>query len=498
MKNNLLSEKLVYTGDTRTPTHLHLVRYTPDEVHEYTADSLPPIEPQFSEKGMIWLQVHGLKETETVRQVCDRFGIDFLVMQDILNADHPTKVEEHERYMLVVAKFFRGGEEMQVCLVQGADFVLSFIESESPLFDDIPQAIRNNVLKFRSRPSDYLLSVLLNSITANYATLISKLDGDLDDLETGLLSTTDCRDTGGQIQELRHRYLQLKQAALPLRDQYAKLLHSDSALLHKNVRPFFNDVNDHLQYVVQQIDLCREYIRTHYGDAAAEHAVVFEDEGCCIPEGEQEKYDALPAAYSHLYLCMDGELAAVICIHDPLRREAKDAVKALHESGFSNVVMMTGDNRRTAESVAAEVGVDAVYAEVLPEDKAAFIRQEKEKGHTVIMVGDGVNDSPALSEADAGIAISTGAAIAREIADITVASEDLFALVTLRRLGEALMERIHGSYRFIVGFNLTLIALGVAGVLPPATSALLHNGSTLGISLRNMTDLLDDEENPRK
>ena len=182
----------------------------------------------------------------------------FLVMQDILNADHPTKVEEHERYMLVVAKFFRGGEEMQVCLVQGADFVLSFIESESPLFDDIPQAIRNNVLKFRSRPSDYLLSVLLNSITANYATLISKLDGDLDDLETGLLSTTDCRDTGGQIQELRHRYLQLKQAALPLRDQYAKLLHSDSALLHKNVRPFFNDVNDHLQYVVQQIDLCRE------------------------------------------------------------------------------------------------------------------------------------------------------------------------------------------------------------------------------------------------
>ena len=180
MKNNLLSEKLVYTGDTRTPTHLHLVRYTPDEVHEYTADSLPPIEPQFSEKGMIWLQVHGLKETETVRQVCDRFGIDFL------------------------------------------------------------------------------LSVLLNSITANYATLISKLDGDLDDLETGLLSTTDCRDTGGQIQELRHRYLQLKQAALPLRDQYAKLLHSDSALLHKNVRPFFNDVNDHLQYVVQQIDLCRE------------------------------------------------------------------------------------------------------------------------------------------------------------------------------------------------------------------------------------------------
>ena len=225
---------------------------------------------------------------------------------------------------------------------------------------------------------------------------------------------------------------------------------------------------------------------------------VFEDEGCHIPEGEQEKYDALPAAYSHLYLCIDGELAAVICIHDPLRREAKDAVKALHESGFTNVVMMTGDNRRTAESVAAEVGVDAVYAEVLPEDKAAFIRQKKEKGHTVIMVGDGVNDSPALSEADAGIAISTGAAIAREIADITVASEDLFELVTLRKLSEALMARIHGSYRFIVAFNLSLITLGVAGVLPPAISALLHNTSTLGIGLKNMTDLLEDENTQKR
>ena len=225
---------------------------------------------------------------------------------------------------------------------------------------------------------------------------------------------------------------------------------------------------------------------------------VFEDEGCCIPEGEQEKYDALPAAYSHLYLCIDGELAAVICIHDPLRREAREAVRALHESGFTNVVMMTGDNRRTAESVAAEVGVDAVYAEVLPEDKAAFIRQEKEKGHTVIMVGDGVNDSPALSEADAGIAISTGAAIAREIADITVASEDLFELVTLRKLSEALMARIHGSYRFIVAFNLSLITLGVAGVLPPAISALLHNTSTLGIGLKNMTDLLEDENTQKR
>ena len=219
---------------------------------------------------------------------------------------------------------------------------------------------------------------------------------------------------------------------------------------------------------------------------------VFEDEGCRVPEGEQEKFDSLPAEYSHLYLCIASELSAVICIHDPLRREAKDAIRALHACGIDKVVMMTGDNRRTAESVAAEVGVDEVYAEVLPEDKAAFVRSEKAKGRTVIMIGDGVNDSPALSEADAGIAISTGAAIAREIADITVASEDLFALVTLRKLSEALIDRIHRNYRFIVGFNFSLIVLGVAGILPPTTSALLHNMSTLGISLKSMTELLPD------
>ena len=219
---------------------------------------------------------------------------------------------------------------------------------------------------------------------------------------------------------------------------------------------------------------------------------VFEDEGCHIPESEQSKYDDLPDEYSHLYLSIDGQLAAVICISDPLRKDAREVVGKLHECGFTNVVMMTGDNRRTAEAVAKEVGVDKVYAEVLPEDKANFIRKEKEKGHTVIMVGDGVNDSPALSEADTGIAISTGAAIAREIADITIASEDLFELVTLRKLSEALMNRLYSSHRFIIGFNLSLIALGIAGVLPPTTSALLHNGSTLGISLKNMTNLLPE------
>ena len=219
---------------------------------------------------------------------------------------------------------------------------------------------------------------------------------------------------------------------------------------------------------------------------------VFEDEGCTVPEGEEYKYNNLPAEYSHLFLCIAGRLAAVICISDPLREEAADAVAALHRCGIRRVVMMTGDNKDTAESVAQKVGVDEFFAEVLPEDKAEFIRKEKAKGRTVIMIGDGVNDSPALSEANAGIAISTGAAIAREISDITVASDNLFELVTLRRLSESLMDRIHRNYRFIVGFNLMLIAAGVTGILPPATSALLHNMSTLGISLKSMTNLLPE------
>ena len=217
---------------------------------------------------------------------------------------------------------------------------------------------------------------------------------------------------------------------------------------------------------------------------------VFEDEHCIIPDGEQEKYEQLDPSYSHLYLCIGGKLAAVLCIADPLRAEAPAAIAALHDCGISRVVMMTGDNRRTAQNVAQAVGVDEVHAEVLPEDKAAFIRKAREEGHVVIMIGDGVNDSPALSEADVGIAISTGAAIAQEIADITVSSEDLRALVTLRQLSCALMDRIHRNYRFIIGFNCSLIGLGLVGILPPTTSALLHNMSTLGISMKSMTNLL--------
>ena len=225
---------------------------------------------------------------------------------------------------------------------------------------------------------------------------------------------------------------------------------------------------------------------------------VFEDEGCCIPAGEEDRFAALSAAYSHLYLAVSGVLAAVICISDPLRQEAADAIRALHACGIRKVVMMTGDNENTAAAVARAVGVDDYRAGVLPEDKAAFIRAERQAGHTVMMIGDGVNDTPALSEADIGIAINTGAAIVREIADVTISSDDLFALCTLRQISEALMARINRNYRFIVGFNLLLIVCGVAGIIPPTTSALLHNASTLGVSLRSMTNLLPAEAAPEE
>lgn len=224
---------------------------------------------------------------------------------------------------------------------------------------------------------------------------------------------------------------------------------------------------------------------------------IFEDEKCTVPVGEQEKYDALPVEFSHLYLAIGGELAAVICIADPLRPEACDVMKALRALGIQRTVMLTGDSERTAAAIAAEVGVDDYRAEVLPEDKSNFVEQERAAGHTVIMLGDGINDSPALSAANVGVAISDGAAIAREIADITIAAENLFELVALRRIAQGLMSRINSNYRFVIGFNGSLIGLGVAGVLAPATSAMMHNLSTLGISLRSMTNLIDSSETTR-
>lgn len=218
---------------------------------------------------------------------------------------------------------------------------------------------------------------------------------------------------------------------------------------------------------------------------------VFEDEACTLPEGTESIFETLPEQYSHLYLAIENELAAVICIEDPLRKEAAEVVHALHLAGIKKIVMMTGDSERIAGAIAKEVGVDEYYSEVLPEDKAGFVEREKAAGRKVIMVGDGINDSPALSAADIGIAISDGAQIAREIADVTIAADDLHEVVVLKNLSDALMKRIHGNYRSIVGFNAGLIGLGVAGVLAPMTSALLHNTSTLLFTLRSMGNLLE-------
>lgn len=218
---------------------------------------------------------------------------------------------------------------------------------------------------------------------------------------------------------------------------------------------------------------------------------VFEDEGCIVRPEYQERFDNLPAEYSHLYMAIDNKLEAVICIEDPLREEAAGVVKALKKVGIKKVVMMTGDSERTASAIAKRVGVDEYYSEVLPEDKASYIEKQKENGNTVIMVGDGINDSPALSAANVGIAISDGAEIAREIADITIAADDLNEIVTLKKLSNELMKRIQKNYRTIVGINAGLIALGIGGIIQPTTSALLHNTSTLAISLRNMENLLE-------
>ena len=217
---------------------------------------------------------------------------------------------------------------------------------------------------------------------------------------------------------------------------------------------------------------------------------VFEDEHCIIPADEQEKFDQMPAEYSHLYMAASGQLVGVICIADPLRPEAASVLRQLHKLGIRNTVMMTGDSYRTAEAIARQVGVDQFFAEVLPEDKANFVQKAKAEGHTVVMIGDGINDSPALSAADIGIAINSGAAIAREIADVTIKADSLEELVTLKTIANALQHRVSSNYRFVLSFNSTLIALGALGILQPAASAMLHNLSTIGISLRSMTNLI--------
>lgn len=253
----------------------------------------------------------------------------------------------------------------------------------------------------------------------------------------------------------------------------------------KNLR--HNEMHSKVEYIVAHgistmIDGKKAIIGSYH--------FVFEDEKCIVPEGMEEKFARLPDEYSHLYLAVENVLAAVICIEDPLREEAKEVVSALKNAGISKVVMMTGDSERTARAIASRVGVDEYYSEVLPEDKAGFIDKEKKAGRKVIMIGDGINDSPALSVADVGIAISDGAEVAREIADITVGADNLYEILTLKAISDGLMKRIQKNYRMIVGINTGLILLGVGGVLQPTTSALLHNTSTLVISLKSMENLI--------
>jgi P-type E1-E2 ATPase len=225
---------------------------------------------------------------------------------------------------------------------------------------------------------------------------------------------------------------------------------------------------------------------------------VFEDEGCVIPEGEEEKLSGLNGEFSYLYLAVDGILAAVICIADPVRAEAKEVIAGLHELGIQKVCMLTGDNQKTAEAVADKIGLDEYLAEVLPEDKAAYIKKEQAADRKVIMIGDGVNDTLALSEADVGIAVSDGAMIAREISDVTVSDVDLHQLIVLRKVSMRLKERIDSNYRFIISFNALLILLGVLGILPPSSSALLHNSSTIITGLKSMTSLLEEKDERKR
>lgn len=268
MKNNLLSEKLIYTGESQTPTHLHLCTYSSAEVQEVSATDFRTIIPSLNNDRINWLQIHGMQDTETIREICTHFEIDFLILQDILNANHPTKIEEHDKYIVLIAKLFHANEksddelneleQQQVCLILGSNYVLTFLETETDFFDDITTALRNDVLKIRGRQTDYLLSVLLNSVIGNYKTIVTAIDDALEDLEEELLTITDDKDIGKQIQTFRRQYMLIKKSVLPLKEQYVKLLRAENQLIHKGNRAFFNDVNDHLQFVLQTIEICRE------------------------------------------------------------------------------------------------------------------------------------------------------------------------------------------------------------------------------------------------
>lgn len=273
MNNNLLNEKLIYNGESLTPTHLHLCVYNGTEMQEVSGNEFHPIAHALDNDRINWLQVHGLRNTELIREVCTHFEIDFLVLQDILNAKHPTKIEEHDKYTVLILKLFRfiptpedktdtlsELEQQQVCIIQGSNFLLTFVENETDFFDDITSALQNDVMKIRGRQTDYLLSVMLNSVMGNYITTVADIDDSLEDLEEELLTISNGKDIGVQIQSLRRQYMLMKKAVLPLKEQYVKLLRSENSLMHKVNRAYFNDVNDHLQFVLQTLEICRELL----------------------------------------------------------------------------------------------------------------------------------------------------------------------------------------------------------------------------------------------
>ena len=267
--NSLLSEKLIYTGESETPTHLHLCTYNAQGEKSFSTNSFHSISQSFDERKINWLQVHGMKDIEMIREICDYFKADFLVLQDILDANQPTKIEIHDDYTVVILKLFTRKtadeelviielEQQQVCIILGKDYVLTFLENETDFFDSVLKAIKKDVLKIRSRTSDYLFSVLLSSIMANYISIVTNIDDQLEDLEEELLTISNNRDIGIQIQGLRRQYMIVKKAVMPLKEQYVKLLRGENLLIHKANRAFYNDVNDHLQFVLQTIDICRE------------------------------------------------------------------------------------------------------------------------------------------------------------------------------------------------------------------------------------------------
>lgn len=265
MKNNLLSDQLVYNGVSTTATHLHLHRYNKNEMEEFSGETFKPLQKEIHKDSICWLQIHGLQNTEIIREISEYFGINFLVMQDILNIHHPTKIEEYDSHLVLIMKLFHSDKnkqliKQQICIIQGENFVLTFSESDSLFFNDVAMAIKNDVLSIRNRQTDYLLSVLLNNVMGNYRNTITEIEESLEEMESSLLSISSSNNLGAKIQNYRRQYMRIKRSVYPLKEQYSKLLRSESNLLHPSNKVFFNDVNDHLQFVLQTIDICREIL----------------------------------------------------------------------------------------------------------------------------------------------------------------------------------------------------------------------------------------------